>query len=50
MVVSGVFWGMLIFDERPSSMMWFSAVLLVASLYLVSKARPGKQEASAGAE
>jgi drug/metabolite transporter (DMT)-like permease len=50
MVVSGVIWGMLIFDERPSSMMWFSAVLLVASLYLVSKARPGKQEASAGAE
>jgi drug/metabolite transporter (DMT)-like permease len=50
MVVSGVTWGMLIFDERPSSMMWFSAVLLVASLYLVSKARPGKQEASAGTE
>jgi drug/metabolite transporter (DMT)-like permease len=50
MVVSGVIWGMLIFDERPSSMMWFSAVLLVASLYLVSKARPGKQEASTGVE
>ena len=50
MVVSGVIWGMLIFDERPSSMMWFSAFLLVASLYLVSQARPGKQAASAGAE
>jgi drug/metabolite transporter (DMT)-like permease len=50
MVVSGVIWGMLIFDERPSSMMWFSAFLLIGSLYLVSKARPGKQEASAGAE
>ena len=50
MVVSGVIWGMLIFDERPSSMMWFSAALLVASLYLVSKAGSGKQEASAGVE
>ena len=56
MVVSGVIWGMLIFGERPSSLMWFSAVLLIASLYLVSKvskvskARPGKQEVSAGAE
>jgi drug/metabolite transporter (DMT)-like permease len=50
MVVSGVIWGMLIFAERPSSMMWFSAVLLLASLYLVSKAKPGKQEASAQAE
>ena len=50
MVVSGVIWGMLIFAERPSSMMWFSAILLLASLYLVSKARPGKQAVSADLE
>ena len=37
MVVSGVAWGMLIFDERPSPMMWLSALLLVASLYLVGR-------------
>ena len=49
MVVSGVIWGMLIFGERPSSLMWFSALLLIASLYLVSMARPGKQESRAGA-
>ena len=40
MVVSGVIWGMLIFGERPSSMMWVSAALLIASLYLVSKSKP----------
>ncbi len=49
MVVSGVIWGMLIFGERPSSLMWFSALLLIASLYLVSKARPVKQETRTGA-
>ena len=37
MVVSGVLWGMLIFAERPSPLMWLSALLLVASLYLVGK-------------
>jgi drug/metabolite transporter (DMT)-like permease len=35
MVISGVLWGMLIFAERPSSLMWVSALLLMASLYLV---------------
>ena len=35
MVVSGVFWGMLIFGERPGPLMWLSALLLLASLYLV---------------
>ena len=35
MVVSGVFWGMLIFAERPSLLTWLSVVLLVASLYLI---------------
>jgi len=39
MVVSGVGWGMVIFGERPSSLMWLSAALLMVSLYLVS--RPG---------
>ena len=40
MVVSGVLWGMVIFSERPSPLMWVSALLLVASLYLISS---GKQ-------
>ena len=42
MVVSGVGWGMLIFAERPSSLMWVSAALLIASIYLVSKPQAGK--------
>jgi drug/metabolite transporter (DMT)-like permease len=42
MVVSGVLWGMVIFAERPSSLMWVSAGLLVASLYLVSKRKPAE--------
>lgn len=40
MVVSGVIWGMLIFGERPSSLMWLSAGLLIVSLYLASKPKP----------
>jgi drug/metabolite transporter (DMT)-like permease len=39
MVVSGVAWGMLLFGERPSSWMWFSAALLIASLYLVGRGK-----------
>lgn len=35
MVVSGVFWGMVIFAERPSPLTWLSVALLVASLYLI---------------
>jgi drug/metabolite transporter (DMT)-like permease len=42
MVVSGVLWGMVIFAEQPSSLMWVSAGLLVASLYLVSKRKPAE--------
>ena len=37
MVVSGVLWGMVMFAERPSPLMWFSAILLVVSLYLISR-------------
>ena len=44
MVVSGVIWGMIIFAERPTSMMWFSAALLIVSLYLVGKPKPGDNE------
>jgi len=47
MVVSGVLWGMVIFAERLSSMMWFSAALLIVSLYLVGKAKPGGSDSSA---
>ena len=36
MVISGVLWGMVIFAERPSPLMWVSALLLVGSLYLIS--------------
>jgi drug/metabolite transporter (DMT)-like permease len=50
MVVSGVVWGMIIFAERPTSMMWFSAVLLIFSLYLVGKAKPGDNDARVRAE
>jgi drug/metabolite transporter (DMT)-like permease len=39
MVISGVLWGMIIFAERPSSLMWVSTALLIASLYLVSKSK-----------
>jgi drug/metabolite transporter (DMT)-like permease len=42
MVISGVFWGMVIFAERPSPLMWISAVMLIASLYLVGKGKPGE--------
>ena len=40
MVVSGVLWGMLIFAERPSPLMWVSAALLIVSLHLVSRKAP----------
>ena len=40
MVVSGVLWGMVIFSERPSPLMWVSAALLIASLYLVGMSKP----------
>ena len=40
MVVSGVIWGMVIFAERPSPLMWISALLLIASLYLVGDRKP----------
>lgn len=42
MVISGVLWGMVIFAERPSSVMWLSAVLLIASLYLIGARKPGE--------
>ena len=50
MVVSGVMWGMIIFAERPTSMMWFSAALLIVSLYLVGKAKPDDNDARERAE
>jgi drug/metabolite transporter (DMT)-like permease len=47
MVVSGVLWGMVIFAERPSPLMWVSAALLVVSLYLISE-RNSADDASVG--
>ena len=35
-VVSGVFWGMVIFAERPGEWIWLSAALLGVSLYLIA--------------
>jgi drug/metabolite transporter (DMT)-like permease len=35
-VVSGVFWAMIIFDERPSKWLWLSAALLGIALYFVA--------------
>jgi len=37
MVVSGVFWGMVIFAERPSPLTWLAVLMLVASLYLIGE-------------
>jgi drug/metabolite transporter (DMT)-like permease len=47
MVVSGVLWGMVIFGERPSSLMWVSAVLLMVSLYLIGVHKPGEDSSHA---
>ena len=43
MVVSGVLWGMVIFSERPSPLMWVSAALLIVSLYLVGRSKPDER-------
>lgn len=48
MVISGVLWGMLIFAERPSPLMWVSASLLMMSLYLVGNSK--KKEAKPHAQ
>ena len=42
MVISGVLWGMIIFAERPSPLMWISALLLIASLYLIGSRKPNE--------
>ena len=39
MVISGVFWGVILFSERPSPMMWLSALMLMLSLYLIGEAK-----------
>jgi len=44
MVASGLFWGMIIFGERPGALTWLSVLLLVVSLYLVSR-RKTKRDA-----
>ncbi len=44
MVASGLFWGMLIFGERPSALTWLSVLLLVVSLYLVSHRKNNRNE------
>lgn len=47
MVVSGVIWGMVIFAERPSPLMWVSALLLIASLYLIRDRKRIRETAAA---
>jgi len=44
MVISGVLWGMVIFAERPGPLMWVSALLLLASLYLVGNGSKSGEE------
>ena len=39
MVVSGVLWGMVLFAERPSPLMWLSALLLIVSLFLITRSK-----------
>ena len=46
-VVSGVIWGMVIFAERPSPLMWISALLLLASLYLIGDRKRTRETAAA---
>ncbi len=47
MVVSGVFWGMVIFAERPSPLTWLSVLMLVASLYLIGERKTRDKVANA---
>jgi drug/metabolite transporter (DMT)-like permease len=47
MVISGVFWGMILFAERPSSLMWVSALMLTVSLYLIGYGKEGQDSGSA---
>ncbi|MDH3634137.1 MAG: DMT family transporter [Gammaproteobacteria bacterium] len=47
MVISGVMWGMLIFAERPSPLMWISALLLVTSLYLIGERKTREENGRA---
>ncbi|MFT5506917.1 MAG: drug/metabolite transporter (DMT)-like permease, partial [Gammaproteobacteria bacterium] len=37
MVISGVFWGFVIFGESVTHLMWVSVGLLLVSLYLVNR-------------
>jgi drug/metabolite transporter (DMT)-like permease len=43
-VVSGVFWAMVIFDERPSEWLWLSAALLAVALYFVATGSYRRQD------
>ena len=43
MVISGVFWGVILFAERPSPMMGVSAMMLIVSLYLVGERKAGQE-------
>lgn len=44
MVISGIFWGMVIFAERPGAWTWTSALLLIGSLYLIGIRRRGEEK------
>ena len=47
MVISGVFWGVALFAERPSPLMWVSALMLTASLYLIADRKGGQENRGA---
>jgi drug/metabolite transporter (DMT)-like permease len=40
MVISGIFWGFVIFSETVTSLMWVSVSLLLVSLFLVNRQTP----------
>lgn len=48
MVASGLLWGMIIFGERPGALTWLSVLLLIVSLYLVSRRKKEGTEVDAG--
>jgi drug/metabolite transporter (DMT)-like permease len=48
MVASGLLWGMVIFGERPGALTWLSVLLLLVSLYLVSRRKTNRDATDVG--
>jgi drug/metabolite transporter (DMT)-like permease len=45
-VVTGVFWGMVIFGERPGEWLWLSVAMLFIALYFVATESKSRTPAS----